>query len=78
MRAEFKSWVSHAVLEEPQVVLGRVLGTLSPRLWEGASLELPKGRREELGISTGVKWNKDAGVFLAEMSIVRLVGIWVV
>lgn len=77
MRAEFKSWVSHAVLEEPQVVLGRVW-TLSPRLWEEASLEPPKGRREELGVSTGVKWNKDAGVFLAEMSIVRLVGIWVV
>lgn len=70
MRAEFKSCLRRRAPSSPCEITA-----VSPGLWERAWLELPKGRREGLGTSAGVKWDKNSGVFLVGTSLVRLVGL---
>ena len=75
VRAEIKSCASHTVLgESPQESLGE--GVSSP-LDCGRVHSWNKGRRQGLGTSNRVQWEKNARIFLVS-SLARLVRLWVV
>lgn len=75
VRAEIKSCASHTVLgESPQESFGE--GVSSP-LDCGRVHSWNKGRRQGLGTSIRVQWEKNARIFLAS-TLARLVRLWVV